>query len=59
MLLSLDKLTLKSHVLAESFPGMLCGAARATLESVCPRCLVFLVLLSTNPQTFSNYDQIG
>jgi hypothetical protein len=26
----LDKLTLKSHELAESPPGTLCGAARAT-----------------------------
>ena len=32
VLVSLDKLTLESHVLAESFPGMLGGAARATLN---------------------------
>src|SRR5262249_15247801 len=28
-------------------------------SSICRRCLAFLVLLSANPQTFSNHDQIG
>ena len=32
MLLSLYKLTLKLHELGESFPGMLCGAARVALD---------------------------
>src|SRR5690349_7045140 len=59
VLVRLDKLTLKSHVLAKSFPGVLGGAVHAMLDQFARAALAFLILLPTNPQTFSNHDQIG
>ena len=55
--MSLVKLTLKSHELARAYQERY--LARPARRLIDLSMLVFLVLLSTNPQTFSNHDQIG